>query len=120
MTIYKEPDSCPCCRYKEQPTPKEQPVQRRVVCAAIRAADGSLLLGIRHYSRDMHEQIRQRDDGGIFKHRHDEDQGFVDQHGVYMSRKEAYQVALAAGQILRPKACGYGLDGYKLYSEGLY
>lgn len=27
--------------------------ERRVVCAAIRAADGELLLGIRHYSKDM-------------------------------------------------------------------
>lgn len=98
----------------------EERPQRRVVCAAIRAADGSLLLGIRHYSRDMHEQINYRRDGPMFKHRHDEDQGFVDQYGVYMSREEAYQVALAAGQIKRPLACGYGLNGPKLYSEGLY
>ena len=98
----------------------EERTQRRVVCAAIRAADGSLLLGIRHYSRDMHEQIRQRDDGAMFKHRHDPDQGFVDQFGAYMTREEAYQVAKAAGQILHPSACGNGLDGPKLYSEGLY
>lgn len=93
---------------------------RRVVCAAIRAVDGSLLLGIRHYSRDMHEQIRQRDDGGLFKHRNDEHQGFVDQFGVYMTREEAYQVAVAAGQLLYPERCGNGLNGPKLYSEGLY
>lgn len=56
---------------------------RRVVCAAIRASDGSLLLGIRHYSRDMHEQIDRRylSDGWKFCNRLDEDQGFVDQHG---------------------------------------
>jgi hypothetical protein len=94
--------------------------QRRVVCAAIRAADGSLLLGIRHYSRDMYKQIAARHDGFKFKHRRDEDQGFVDQRGVWMSREEAYQVAEAAGQIVRPEACGQGLDGPKLYSEGLY
>ena len=96
------------------------PDDRRVVCAAIRAADGSVLLGIRHYSRDMHEQIETRIDGAKFKHRHDEDQGFVDQHGVYVSREEAYQVAKAANQLYRPNACGEGLDGMKLYSEGLY
>lgn len=93
---------------------------RRVVCAAIRAADGELLLGVRHYSGDMHRQIYWRRDGEKFTHRHDPDQGFVDQHGVYMTREEAYGVALAAGQLWRPEACGEGLDGPKLYSEGLY
>ena len=95
---------------------------RRVVCAAIRAPNGDILLGIRHYSEDMHKQISARRgvDGLNFKHRHDEDQGFVDQHGIYMSREEAYKVAEAAGQILYPDACGQGLDGPKLYSEGLY
>lgn len=93
---------------------------RRVVCAAIRAADGSILLGIRHYSADMHAQIAARRDGEKFKHRHDEDQGFVDQFGVFMSREEAYRVADEQGQIWDWRACGKGLDGPKLYSEGLY
>lgn len=95
-------------------------MSRRVVCAAIRAADGALLLGIRHYSKDMHRQLAVRSDRHKFQHRHDPDQGFVDQHGVYMTREEAYPVALAAGQLWRPEACGEGLDGPKLYSEGLY
>ena len=95
-------------------------IDRTVVCAAIRAADGSLLLGIRHYSRDMHEQIAARKDGAKFMHRLDEDQGFVDQHGVFMSREDAYKLAHARGQIANHLACGQGLDGPKLYSEGLY
>lgn len=94
--------------------------QRRVVCAAIRAADGDLLLGIRHYSPDMRRQIEQRMDGHKFKHRHDEDQGFVDQWGQWMSRIEAFEVAKANGQLYDPGACGVGLDGPRLYSEGLY
>lgn len=94
--------------------------QRRIVCAAIRAADGEALLGIRHYSMDMHRQIEQRRDGAKFTHRHDEDQGFVDEHGVYLTREEAYRIAADNGQIVRPEACGHGLDGLKLYSEGLY
>jgi hypothetical protein len=94
--------------------------QRRIVCAAIRAADGAVLLGVRHYSRDMHDQIEARRDGAKFTHRHDPDQGFVDQHGQYLTREEAYAVAKEAGQIVRPGACGEGLDGPKLYSEGLY
>ncbi len=94
---------------------------RIVVCAAIRAADGSLLLGVRHYSRDMHSQMEARTDGAKFAHRHDEDQGFVDQYGIYMSRAEAYQIANAAGQIRYPHLSRIGLNGeLKLYSEGLY
>lgn len=94
---------------------------RRVVCAAIRAADGELLLGIRHYSPDMHRQIEQRRDGHKFTHRMDEDQGFVDQFGKWLSREEAYVLAEVNGQIYRPDANGMGLDGrHKLYSEGLY
>jgi len=104
------------------PVPQPQDgVVRRVVCAAIRAADGALLLGIRHYSQDMHQQIALRHDGSKFKHRLDEDQGFVDQHGIYMSREEAFSVALAEGQKLNMEACSLGLDNeWKLYSEGLY
>lgn len=96
------------------------PVRRRVVCAALRAQNGRLLLGIRHYSRDMHEQISHRADGHLFKHIHDPDQGFVDQFGVYMTREEAYGIALESGQLWRPEACGSSIDGHKLYSEGLY
>lgn len=95
-------------------------MQRRVVCAAIRAADGEVLVGIRHYSPDMRRQIEQRRDGAKFKHRHDEDQGFVDQHGVFMSREEAFKLANKNTQIINPDGLGHGLDGWKLYSEGLY
>ena len=82
--------------------------QRRVVCAALRAADGRVLLGIRHYSHDMHEQLARRDDRLRFQHLHDPNQGFVDQFGVYMTREEAYAVALAAGQIIYPEALRRG------------
>lgn len=82
------------------------------------------MLGVRHYSADMHEQILRRFDGAKFVRRLDEDQGFVDQHGRWMDRFEAFEVADRAGQIMRPEACGTGLrDGAvaaKLYSEGLY
>lgn len=90
--------------------------KRRVVCSAIRAEDGTILTGIRHYSKDMHESINNRVDGWKFHHRYDEDQGFVDQYGMYMTRKEAYSVAFYAGQIINEAACG----NCELYSEGLY
>lgn len=94
---------------------------RRVVCAAIRASDGEVMIGIRHYGPDMHRQIEQRVDGAKFRYRLDVDQGFVDQDGVFMGREEAYDVAFTAGQITNPAACGLSpFDGPRLYSEGLY
>lgn len=90
--------------------------ERRVVCAAIRADDGEILLGIRHYSQDMHRQIEARNDGEKFLRRSGDDQGFVDQHGNYMNREEAFVVAIASGQIRYPDACCEG----ELFSEGLY
>lgn len=94
---------------------------RRVVCAAIRAADGELLLGIRHYSPDMRRQIERRIDGGKFIGRMDKDQGFVDQWGQWMSRAEAYQVAVATDRLTFPTEAVKSMDGHmKLFSEGLY
>lgn len=89
---------------------------RRVVCAAIRAADGSLLLGIRHYDDSMVGQMRSRCDGLKFQQRSGDDQGFVDQHGVYMTREEAMQVAAAAGQLISDNIRSFS----KLYSEDIY
>lgn len=94
--------------------------QRRIVCAAIRAVDGELLLGVRHYDNFMHRQIEQRTDGHKFKHRLDEDQGFVDQHGLFLTRLEAYELANTNNQIMYQDACPPSLGGRKLYSEGLY
>ena len=93
---------------------------RRVVCAAIRAKDGEVLMGLRHYDWLMHRQIEMRNDGEKFKHLLDEDQGFVDQKGIFMTREEAYEVAVLAGQDVDESQCGRGLNGPKLYSEGLY
>lgn len=91
-------------------------MDRRIVCAAIRAEDGEVIVGIRHYSADMHRQIEARADGAKFTHRHDADQGFVNTWGEYLTRAEAFIVAKHHGQIIRPEAC----TGDLLYSEGLY
>jgi hypothetical protein len=45
-------------------------------------------------------------------------QGFIDQYGVFMDRKEAYAVASAAGQINTRRPKGY--PEYMLFSEDLY
>lgn len=46
-------------------------------------------------------------------------QGFVDQRGVFLTRTEAWSIALAAGQIIR-RVGGNDTDGGTLYSENLY
>lgn len=87
---------------------------RRVVCAAIRREDGAMLCSARHFDHSMRLQI----DTSVYLREqwHDADQGFIDQFGKFMSREEAWQVANAAGQIIRR----VGGDDGCLYSENLY
>lgn len=100
------------------PQAKDAPYQRRVVCAANRYHQQfigyTLILGARHFDQTMHRQKIARD----WDERScpDSDQGFIDQHGVFMTREEAWDVAVAAGQIIRR----VGGDGERLYSENLY
>jgi hypothetical protein len=78
----------------------------RVVCAAIRNGEGRIITGARHYDRLMREQIeyqgkwhwvgRSTESGDRWV-----TQGFVDQFGNFLTRREAYQVALTRGQIKR-------------------
>ena len=71
---------------------------QRVVSMAANIVDGHLIVGNRHFCPIMQMQI---DLLGLDykKHNISHDQGFVDQWGVYMNRKEAWKVAEAAGQI---------------------
>ncbi|MGE0344271.1 MAG: hypothetical protein AB7O86_14525 [Porticoccaceae bacterium] len=79
-------------------TGTEKP-KRRVVCAAIRSAEGNVIVGIRHTSPDMNNQIILRTGGERFYDRPSADYGFIDQYGIFLTAEEAYKVALAAGQI---------------------
>jgi hypothetical protein len=90
----------------------------KIVCAAIRAEDGSILVGIRHYSPDMIEQMKARTDGSKFYHRSGDDQGFVDQFGNYYTRENAFLIASVNGQIKRN--LGFLSIPTKLFSEHLY
>ena len=85
---------------------------RRVVCAAIRAPDGEVLIGVRHYDVGMCGSIEARCDGKKFENRIGPDQGFVDQFGTFMNRVDAFEVAVKAGQT--------NARGPALYSEDLY
>lgn len=88
--------------------------QKRVVCAAIKhPQSGAVIAGPRHFDGVMRATI------GKSLEWYEAEQGFIDQHGNYLSRTEAWKVAEAAGQILR-RCGGDTANGGTLYSENLY
>jgi len=96
---------------------KKTDFRRKVVCAAVRSNDGKVLAGTRHYSPDMVATMRlMGKEGERFRAKADRNQGFLDNFGNYLSRKEAYIVAVEAGQIKD----GDGHRPGKLHSEDLY
>jgi hypothetical protein len=91
--------------------------RRRVVCAACRSSKtGAMVLGPRHMDNVMrvHVKLTPNHDYHDF-----DDQGFIDQWGVYMGREEAWVVAKAANQIVY-RCGGDDRNGGTLYSENLY
>jgi len=87
-------------------------MQRRIVCSAIRSKGGLMVIGPRHFDETMRKQLTLFSACTFTT----STQGFIDQHGVFLIRKEAYKVAKEAGQIIR--RCGGDED--KLFSENLY
>lgn len=95
-------------------------IQRRVVCAAnkyqcILGGEPLVFIGIRHYCPVMRQNMQP-----WHEHidRNSEIQGFVDQFGVFMDRKEALQVAKEAGQLNRARIKTW--PDNELFSEDLY
>lgn len=84
---------------------------RRVVCAANRFPCGTVILGVRHWDRIMCDTADALSLAGG-----DEEQGFVDNLGNFISREEARDIALRADQIYRET----GMATDELYSEHLY
>lgn len=73
---------------------------QRVVSMAACIVDGYLIVGNRHFCPVMQMTMRNLNiDFHDYIHEMGEDQGFIDQWGVYMSREEGWEVAKAAGQI---------------------
>ncbi len=84
----------------------------RIVCAAIRHRDGTIVCGARHFDDVMRATIKKL---GL-KWTEFIDQGFIDSNSNYLSRKEAWVVADREGQIIN--RCGGDTD--QLWSENLY
>jgi hypothetical protein len=86
-------------------------IMRKVVCAAIRNQSKLIICGARHFDSIMCNQIESSTDDWDGA-----EQGFIDQFGFFMTREEAYDVAVEAEQIIRR----VGGDEGKLFSENLY
>lgn len=103
--------------------PNNRP-KSRVVTAANRFGD-LLLVGVRHHCPIMNTQVKVL--GGIkLLNEYSEleclgslvgkSQGFLDQFGNYLTREEAFKVAVSNDQIIH----NLGFQHGKLYSEHLY
>lgn len=91
---------------------------QRVVCAANKLKDGTVLVGARHWDRWM---AAQADKMGV--RGGNEEQGFIDQYHNFLTRNEAWKIALRQNQIVRyvgnQTKENVSLDDI-LWSENLY
>ncbi len=121
------PDVDPRIWAEGKRVPKPDHPIRMVVCAANRifcyhdagqTGDFHLVLGPRHFSPTMHLHIAAMVAAGCGTREgwRSSEQGFIDQHGQFMTREEAWTVAVAAGQV----RYGPHLSGGKLDSSDLY
>ncbi len=94
-------------RYQDRP-------ERSVVCAANKYGD-LVFIGVRHFCPVMRQNMS-RDDIPALRKERGEVQGFIDQHGVFMDRREAAVVAKESGQLARYE----GNFPEVLFSEDLY
>jgi hypothetical protein len=90
-----------------------------VICAAVRATNGYIVRGHRHHNA-LHtlKDIPNLKYGG-----RQEDQGFVTSFNRYVTRKEGYDVQIAAGIPSALEGTEHSDGAYlhgELYSEDLY
>lgn len=95
----------------------EVTIQNRIVCAANKYPDGTLILGARHFDGVMHKTLKAYPHLNVPDYRRPTPiQGFIDKYGTFHDRKSAWKIANVAGQIIRR----VGGDDGVLYSENLY
>lgn len=95
--------------------PNDPANMRRVVAAAIKLKDGRILCGVRHFDHIMRSWLPAE----ITEARPfiaGAEQGFVDNRYQFMDRNEAWDVAVAANQLLPNHD---GIEG-QLFSEDLW
>jgi len=89
----------------------------KITHVAVKSGDTvySLVAPNRHHDalRMMAHQVMERDYGS-------EVQGFVDEAGNFLNRREAYDLAVSTGQIDRSRHPPNCYNGNELYSEDLW
>ncbi len=85
--------------------------QQIIVCAANRYPTGEILVGARHWDNLMREQAEARGLGMECS------QGFINQFGEFLTRKEAFAIVKSNGQAFDQERNG---SDELLFSEGLY
>lgn len=91
-----------------------------VICAAVRAKDGTVIRGHRHGNA---LQALQMIPGYEKERPHGDDQGFVTSKNRYVNRKEAYQIQKAAGIPSALEGTEHARSAYaaeECFSEDLY
>ena len=92
--------------------------KRVIVCAAMRDNNtGNVLCSVRHWDKHTHWLFDSPKEARQFE----DEQGFVDNKGNFLTREEAWIVAYDAGQIRytwNGQSCEK--EGGRLYSENLY
>jgi len=83
--------------------------------------EGEVLPCIRHGSADYYQNVKNRSDGMSFIRRNGAVDGFVDQYGKFLTRREAWVLAEQNGQLRYPSEGIYlNTDAPGLCSECLY
>lgn len=100
------------------------PNKRMVVCSACKFGEGEdaiIFAGARHFDPIMQTQMKHMKEADelAYHNKGQQEQGFIDQRGIFMTREEAWKVAEAQGQIYR-RVGGDTLRGGYLFSENLY
>lgn len=91
-------------------------MERRIVCAAMRHTCGAVICSPRHWDDVARGQVEL---AGGYEHWRKAEEGFVDNKGAFLDRREAWRVADSALQVLR-RVGGDDTAGGTLYSENLY
>lgn len=84
--------------------------ENRIVCAANKYKDGTVVCGARHFDMLMHNVLAKLE---IKPGK--EEQGFVDNKGQFLTREEARVIAFQNGQIEH-----VSIHPTRLFSEDLY
>jgi len=103
-------------------TPEQKELQR-VVCAANKLTDGTLLIGARHWDQHMRKQSFHYKESSRNTEIHEianAEQGFIDQFGNFLTRKEAWKIAKKQNQIIRICSDPIETEDGILFSENLY